>query len=152
MGFGTDALVHVYFNKTTFDTKNSVEIYIEEREEEVKRLKQELHGLVFMTEPKKFCPEDYDPEAWLESRYREIMEELEESAYLLDMARLVLAGWEYSHHENGCALVDDPKIDMETLQRINGDYIPACFPDGSNAYPDCETGTSLYNRFTGKEE
>lgn len=152
MSFGTDALVWVHFNRTTFDSKESVREYIEEKKREQELCRKELQSLVYMTEPKKFCPEDCDPASWISETYEELMEGLETATVLRDRAEYVLEAWDYMHHENGCALVDPGKPDMEALQRINGDFIPCCFPDGSNAYPDCETATSLYNRQLGIKE
>lgn len=154
MGFETNALVVVHFNRTTFDSKHAVKEYIEEHESAAKMAKDRIRSLILMTEPQKFCPADEDPLTWLENQYKDWMELLEESNYKVDTARLVLSNWDKMHHANGCALAvpGDPQIPnwrrMEELARIDGDFIPVCNEDGSNAYPDDEVSTRLYEQAT----
>lgn len=130
MGWCTDALIHVEFNRTTFNTRYDVEKYIEEKKDELEIAKKTLRQLAFMTEPKKFCDENADPSWWVQHELDDAIEIIEINSYWIGIAQDVLNGWDQSHHKNGKAY--DLHWDrFDEMQRINGDFVETCDPDGN---------------------
>lgn len=147
MGWATEALVTVYFNRETFDTRAKLENYIEERKAEIETAKKHLHSLAVMTEPQKFCGEGNDPMSWVEDEFDEWMELLEEATIKHDEALLVLDGWDDMHHPETGVAYDIPEgSDLDEMRRIRGDFIAACQEDGSCAHPDDPYYKELYDQ------
>ena len=146
MGWQTDALIHVFFNRETFDSENAIQEYIDEQKENIRLAKDTLNHLAFMTEPKKFCGEEEDPTYYIKNELEYAIETLENSSVELSNALAVLRGWKYSHAENGGAIYIPDDTSMEKMQRIAGDFICAVNPDGSNAFPDDEMNTNMWER------
>lgn len=148
MSIVTEALVTVTFNHETFDSEAAVREYIEDKKEEIKRAEETLRNLAFMTEPKKWCDEEETPTGYIQRELDYAIETLRISSVQLSNAYAVLHGWKYMHHENGGAYISDKNsrdVTLDELQRIDGDYICMVNPDGSNAYPDDEVNTSMYD-------
>ena len=145
MGWCTDALIHVEFNRTTFNTKYDVESYIDDKKEELEIAQKTLQQLAFMTEPKKFCDEDADPTWWIQHELDEALETIETNSYLIGIAQSVLEGWDKSHHENGMAY-DLPQDQFDQSQRVNGDFVKTCDKDGNPMVDEeDEFSRTLYN-------
>lgn len=146
MGWSTDALVKISFNRETFDAKYKVENYIEEREHTIQMCINTLTQLAWMTEPKKFCEEDESPEFYIKNNLSWALEELQQAVEEKYKAERVLEAWDYMHHKSGCALYAKS---LSKMQRIDGDFIPVCNEDGSNPLPDNKEATRLYNKKMG---
>ena len=131
MGWSTDALIEVSFNRQTFNSKWDVENYIEDKEREIETAKKTIRQLAFMTEPKKFCEEDADPAWWIQNQIDDAIETIEDNSYLIGIARRVLDGWNYSHHENGMAYEFNGQF-LEQ-QRVWGDFVKTCDKDGKSS-------------------
>ena len=129
MGWSTTALVNVEFNRCTFNSKSDVQQFIDDHREQLERAKKTLTQLAFMTEPAKFC-QDEDPSAWIQNQLEDALETIEYSGYWIGVARDVLNGWEYSHHENGLAYSLDYE-DFDKLQRVGGDFVKICDAEGN---------------------
>lgn len=143
MSYGTSALIKTYFLHRCFKTKADVEEYLESQNDRLKQAKKRLEALAYMTEPQKFC-ESSDPLYWLDEQIQQWAEELYDAAIERYKANCLLAGWDAMHHENGCVLYEPASLD--SLQRMSADDIPECNADGSNAHPDNEYETLLYEK------
>lgn len=130
MGWCTDALIKVEFNRCTFNCKADVESFIEDKKSELDTAKKTLTQLALMTEPKKFCDENTDPIWWIQHQVDDALETIEDCGYLIGIAERVLEGWDESHHKNGMAY-DMPWNQFEHAQRINGDFIQTCDMNGN---------------------
>lgn len=144
MGSSTEALVHISFNRETFDTIYKVEDYIEERNDEIETAKKTLSQLAWTTEPRKFCEEEESPEMYIKHNLEWALEQLEEAAVERYKAQLVYDAWRHMHHENGGALYFEGGFDAG--QRLWGDFIVCVNADGSNAYPNNQIHTNSYNK------
>lgn len=145
MAWSTDALIHVSFNRQTFNCRADVESFIEDKEFEVESAKKTLLQLALMTEPKKFCDEDADPLWWVQHQVDDAIETIEINSYLIGIAQRVLDGWDKSHHENGMAY-DLPWDKFDEMQRVRGDYVKACDKDGNPMVDENdEFSRALYN-------
>ena len=144
MGWSTEALVHIKFNRETFDTLDKVKDYIENQNNNLTLARDTLSQLAWMTEPKKFCGEDEMPEFYIKNNLQWALEQLEEAAIEKYKAELVKDAWEYMHHENGGCL--DTEEIFDELQRLWGDFLVMVNQDGSNAYPNDPTRTCSYNK------
>lgn len=127
MSVVTNALVCVHFgNHTTFNTEMDVREYIEEQERTIEYVKQKLRDLAITTEPQKMLglePGD-DALSKVGWEFSELWEELEIAMYELTKARLVLAGWDMMHEDNGLAKYDEHMYThLEEFQRIEGDFV-----------------------------
>lgn len=145
MAWSTDALIHVSFNRQTFNCRADVESFIEDKEFEIESAKKTLLQLALMTEPKKFCDEDADPLWWIQHQVDDAIEIIEINSYLIGIAQRVLAGWDESHHENGMAY-DLPWDKFDKMQRVRGDFVKTCDKDGNPMIDeDDEFSRALYN-------
>ena len=74
MGWSTKLFCNISFNRETFNSKIEVQDKIEEIETYIQNAKDRLRDLLMMTEPGKFCPENYDPLIWMRNEFQERME------------------------------------------------------------------------------
>lgn len=131
MAWETDALIKVSFSRRTFNCKADVESFIEEKKGEIDIAKKTLCTLAYMTEPKKFCDEEYDPAWWIQRQLDEALETIEVNGYWIGVADHVLEAWDTMHHpDNGLALSDINRGSFDKLQRINGDFVKTCDATG----------------------
>lgn len=104
MGWSTELMCDITFFKETYDTLYKVESKIEEITKCLQTAKNRIRDLVTMTEPNKFCPEEYDTLTWASSEYEENMELIEE--YIVDLYKLELLrdNWTACHNKDGLAI------------------------------------------------
>lgn len=114
MAWYTDLFCCVEFYKETYNTKEEVESELDEAIESIKNAKTHLRDLVFITEPKKFCDEDEDPNFYLSNNYDDWMEILEESIVKKYKLELLLENWNACHNEKGLAIHGPKDITYET--------------------------------------
>lgn len=122
MGWQTDALIHVWFNRQTFNSKSDVESYIKDIKDESDVAKKTLHQLAFMTEPQKFIGKDTDPLWWIQNQLEEAIETIEVNSYFIGIANDVLDGWDDMHNEKGIAKHLDYE-DFDKYRRLSGDFV-----------------------------
>lgn len=89
MGWGTDFTTDVYLSRLVFTNKYQVEDKIKEKEKEIADIKQKLSMFITAT-PNTIVPTDWneDPIDWLNMKFNELFEELEElnfSLFRLDL-------------------------------------------------------------------
>ena len=79
MAWGTDFTTDVYLNRLVFTNKYQVEDKIKEKEKEVADIKQKMAMFITAT-PNTIVPTDWneDPIDWLNMKFNELFEDLEE--------------------------------------------------------------------------
>lgn len=122
MAWHTDLMCDIEFNRETFNTINEVYNKIDEIESYIKTTKNTLRNLVVMTEPQKFCPEDYDPLSWASGECEESLDLLEEYAIELYKLRLLLNNWDACHTKDGLA-IDFPEGIRYDSAFLQGDFV-----------------------------
>ena len=73
MSWNTELFCNITFSRETFNQKSEVEDRIEETEKLLQNMKDQIRNFVMMTEPRKFCPENYDPLIWINNEYEDLI-------------------------------------------------------------------------------
>ena len=129
MGWSTELFCNISFNRETFNSKIEVQDKIEEIETYIQNAKDHLRDLLMMTEPGKFCPENYDPLIWMRNEFQDSMEEIEDYSVELYKLNLLLTNWDACHNDNGLAINHPDGIDWNTAF-LDGDFIRTVkYPD-----------------------
>lgn len=128
MGWSTDLLVNVSFNKKTYDSIYEVEDDLEELNNSIKYNKEELRDLALMTEPEKMFKSDGEDDSTIydtiKQRVRDCLEILEEDIAERTRLQLLYDNWNACHDkETGLAIPwpDNIKYDAAYLE---GSFIP----------------------------
>ena len=95
MGWSTELFCNISFNRETFNSKIEVQDKIEETKTYIQNAKDHLRDLLMMTEPGKFCPENYDPLIWMHNEFRDSMDLIEEYLVELYKLNLLLSNWDW---------------------------------------------------------
>lgn len=122
MGWYTDLFCNISFNRETFNSKIEVQDRIGETKTYLQNSKDQLRNLVMMTEPQKFCPENYDPMIWLNGELRDLLDSIEEYSIDLYKLQLLLENWDSCHNEEGLAIEPPEGITWETAF-LDGDFV-----------------------------
>lgn len=122
MGWCTDLFCNVSFNRETFNSKRAVENKLEETRNYLQTAKDHLRNFVMMTEPQKFCPEDYDPMSWINNECQDWLDSIEEYTIECYKLELLLENWDNCHDENGLAISPPDNIDWNTAY-MDGDFV-----------------------------
>jgi hypothetical protein len=119
MGWETTLYTYISFNRETYDSLEKVNQDIDDLETEVKSLKEQLNGLVLITEPKKYCDDEDDPMYWMQRKCRDIIELIEEYNSKLTLLYILKNRWNECHDMKG-----SPKLPPKDIgSYIDGDYI-----------------------------
>ena len=129
----TNALIHVWLKNQTFNTRGDVEDYIEEQESYLENAKKTLYKLAWMTEPKKFCEDDENPEIYIENNLRYAIDEIENVSVNIFIANKILDSWDYTHNSDGLAIGDKGQS-FDKQQRISGDFIKTVDENGNEIF------------------
>ena len=122
MGWETNLMVHLRYNRKSYQSKYEVERDLEDVNDMIKYHSNKLYSLAMMTEPKKFMEEDADPLQWISNEVRDSLEELEE--YYIDKYKLemLIEYWDKCHTKE-----DEPIHAPESIgwddAYIDGDFI-----------------------------
>lgn len=122
MGWSTELFCNITFNKETFNSKVEVQDKIEELRAYLQGSKDHLRDLLMMTEPGKFCPENYDPLIWLRNEFQDAVDSIEEYSVELYKLRTLLVNWDACHEESGLAISPPEGIDWQTAF-LDGDFV-----------------------------
>lgn len=122
MGWSTELFCNISFNKETFNNKIEVQNKIDEYEVYLQSTKNHLRDLIMMTEPGKFCPENYDPLIWMRNEYQDSMDLIEEYSIELYKLNLLISNWDACHEESGLAISPPDGIDWKTAF-LDGDFV-----------------------------
>ena len=122
MGWSTKLFCNISFNRETFNSKIEVQDKIEETKTYIQNAKDQLRDLLMMTEPSKFCPEDYDPLIWMHNEFQDSIDLIEEYLVELYNLNLLLSNWDSCHDESGLAINPPDEITWETAF-LDGDFV-----------------------------
>lgn len=122
MGWSTELFCNISFNKETFNCKEAVQERINDIERYLQNDKDHLRDLLMMTEPAKFCPENYDPLIWLRNEFQDAIDSVEEYSMELYKLKTLLINWDACHDENGLAINPPDGITWETAF-LDGDFV-----------------------------
>ena len=122
MGWSTELFCNITFNKETYNSKYDVQQKIEDLEKMIQICKDNIRDLIMMTEPNKFCPENYDAYIWVSNEYRDNIDLLEEYNVELYKLNLLLDNWETCHNEEGLAINPPENITWKTAF-LEGDFV-----------------------------
>ena len=122
MGWSTKLFCNISFNRETFNSKIKVQDKIEEIETYIQNAKDHLRDLLMMTEPGKFCPENYDPLIWMHNEFQDSIDLIEEYLVELYKLNLLLSNWDSCHDESGLAINPPDEITWETAF-LDGDFV-----------------------------
>lgn len=122
MGWETNLMVRLRYNRKSYQSKYEVEIDLEDVNDMIKYHSNKLHSLAMMTEPKKFMEEDADPLQWISNEVRDSLEELEE--YYIDKYKLemLLEYWNKCHTKEDEPIHAPEGIGWDDAY-IDGDFI-----------------------------
>lgn len=121
MGWSTELFCNVTFSRETFNSKSEVEERIEEIERYSQSVRDQIRDLAMMTEPQKFCPENYDPIIWVRNEIQDSLDALEECTIDLYKLNLLLENWNSCHNENGLAI--EPPDGVRQGAFLTGDFV-----------------------------
>lgn len=121
MGWSTELFCNITFNRETFNSKSEVEERIEEIERYSQSVRDQIRDLTMMTEPQKFCPENYDPIIWLRNEIQDSLDALEECTIDLYKLNLLLENWNSCHNEEGLAI--EPPDVVRQNAFLEGDFV-----------------------------
>ena len=122
MGWETNLMVRLRYNRKSYQSKYEVERDLEDVNDMIKYHSNKLHSLAMMTEPKKFMEEDADPLQWISNEVRDSLEELEE--YYIDKYKLemLLEYWNKCHTKEDEPIHAPEGIGWDDAY-IDGDFI-----------------------------
>lgn len=121
MSYTTYLHCSIAFIRETYNNKYEVLDDLDVCEKMINYLEGSLRELVMITEPKKFCNEDEDPQAWLSINVRDKLESLEEEYVKRYKLHLLLDNWNNSHNNEGLA-IDIPSTECKNPY-VYGDFI-----------------------------
>lgn len=122
MSWSTELFCNITFSRETFNSKSEVQDRIEETERYLQTTKDSLRNFVIMTEPQKFCPENYDPLIWVNGELQDLLDYIEEYSVELYKLRTLLTNWDKCHDENGLAINPPEGIKWDTAF-LDGDFV-----------------------------
>lgn len=121
MSCSTELFCNITFNRETFNYKSEVEERIEEIERYSQSVRDQIRYLTMMTEPQKFCPENYDPIIWLRNEIQDSLDALEKCTIDLYKLNLLLKNWNSCHNEEGLAI--EPPDVVRQNAFLKGDFV-----------------------------
>lgn len=122
MGFQTDLFTTLTFNHQTFNSRYDVNDELNETEKLIKYYENKLYSIGVMTEPKKYCDDDDDPIAFINSEINDSLKELDDLYVERFKLQLVLETWNQSHDEDGFAIPVPNNVPWNAAY-IDGDFI-----------------------------
>ena len=122
MSWNTRLFCSIEFNRETFNSKEEVQDRIEELEMYLQNSKDHLRDLLMMTEPSKFCPENYDPLIWMRNEFQDAVDTIEEYSIDIYKLNLLLTNWDSCHNEDGLAINPPDEVTYKTAY-LNGDFV-----------------------------
>lgn len=121
MSWSTELFCNITFNRETFNSKGEVEERIEEIERYSQSVRDQIRDLAMITEPQKFCPENYDPIIWLRNEIQDSLDALEECTIDLYKLNLLLENWDSCHDEKGLAIESPDGVRDSVF--LEGDFV-----------------------------
>lgn len=125
MGVYTNLYCHLVVCKQTLNTKNDVLDAIKEIEEDLNHYKEDLRGLVMITDPSKMfvCTGGEQPFDIVKRKAREDMTAIKDCFYRLWVYNYIYRCWDQCHDENGVANGMPDEYADENIAFIDGDFV-----------------------------
>lgn len=118
-----------------YSSKTDIEGAIEDCKFDIAKLREKLKSMVYMTEPKKFYPDDCDIPLSIDSDFDNIMEEYDRHTRRLTMLYEFFNSWDECHDKQGrCVLPVNP-LDLKKTY-MGGDFMNYVLEDGSEMPDD----------------
>jgi hypothetical protein len=150
MGIESWILKPVTMFGVTLRNKHELNRAIEDAKETQELVKQKILEWAFITEPKKFIPENHhdNVQFYIEREIKELLDDYETACINLTRLWEFEESWDKVHDKDGkCILPVDPFVlDKEYMA---GDYTDAILEDGSEVPEDY---WDVYQGFVKKEE
>lgn len=141
-----------YICSIALRSKAELQEKIQECQDTINNCKERLKALAYMTEPKKFYPED-DVQFYLNRDLEEILEEYDEARIKLTRLWVFEEAWDKTHDkETGKAILPVNPLDLKDLDNkvyMTGDYCEYILEDGSEMPEDW---WDVYNGFVKPED
>lgn len=132
MSWSTELFCNLSFSRETFNSKEEVQERINEVSTYLQIAKDNLRNMIMMTEPQKFCPENYDPFIWMSNECKDSLEDIEEYSIELYKLRTLEYYWDKCHNEEGLAI--DPPEDVHWDSAfLTGDFIKSVKHPNANS-------------------
>lgn len=122
MSWSTELFCNITFNRETFNHIGEVQDRINDVKTYLQNAKDHLRDLLMMTEPAKFCPENYDPLIWLRNEFQDTIDSIEEYSVELYKLEILLENWDSCHDESGLAINPPDEITWKTAF-LDGDFV-----------------------------
>lgn len=136
MGYEVWTNKDTYICRCTLRSKAELQEKMQECRHTISNCKERLKSLVYMTEPKKFYPED-DVQFYLNRDLEEIMEEYDEARIMLTRLWVFEEAWDETHDFNGKAILPiDPLVLKNQKTYMGGDYCEYVLENGEEVPED----------------
>ena len=125
MGWDTSIYTDISFNRKTYKHKSEVEEDIEELKDSIEQVKKDLLKLVYITEPRKFMSKEdlemADVDRWLEEKFNDDWEMLQNDIVELWKLEILLGEWDNCHDKAGNPIRRHISVEYEDgdEQRLN---------------------------------
>lgn len=131
MGWSTELFCNLSFNRETFNSKHEVEDRIDEVKQYLQYAREQVRDFSLMTEPAKFCPENYDPIIWVRNEVTDALNDIEEYSIELYKLNILLDNWDRCHNSDGLGIDPPDGIGWNTAF-ITGDFVETIKYPNSN--------------------
>lgn len=147
MGWETDLITSISFNRETYQTKYQVEEDLKDVKQSIQDIKRYISDFAMMTEPEKFMPKDENNETspfeWVHGTLDSLFEELDGYYYDKVKLEILLEDWDKCHTKDGKPIIPKGKMRKVlygNIAYIDGDFIGGGVDDEGNPI---ENGTDL---------
>lgn len=131
MGWSTELFCNLSFNRETFNSRYDVESRIDEVKQYLQYARERVRDFSLMTEPAKFCPENYDPIIWVRNEVTDALNNIEEYSIELYKLNVLLDNWDRCHDSDGLGIDPPDGIGWNTAF-ITGDFVKTIKYPNSN--------------------
>jgi hypothetical protein len=136
MGVEMHVLAPYTFYGEVFKNKHELEEAIKNTQEGLDESKAALYKLIYMTEPKKFVPDDYEgePEEWLDKRIKAIIHDMRVANVDLYKYGVLLEYWDKFHKGSETITIPKEMRDKHPIFEYafgEGDWLDLVYPDGT---------------------
>ena len=143
MGYEIWTKADVSICGSTIKNKEELLNEIKRCEKELSVCKERLRLLAYITEPKKFYPDDCDIPASIDSDFENIMESYNHFQTKLIKLEMFKDIWDECHDNNGNSVLPINPLDLKKTY-MGGDYMNCILEDGSEIPDDY---WDVYNGF-----
>lgn len=137
MGYEVWTTKEMYICRECFKSKEDLKECIKYCEDTIKNCRSRLKTLAYMTEPKKFYPDEEWIMGQIDRDLEEIFEEYEEAQIRLTKLWHFESAWDDTHDSNGKAILPVNPLDIKNRKEyMGGDFMEYILEDGSEMPDD----------------